>query len=237
MNYLIKMCKITMALAVAMSIVCFGTTFSNDLGERTSQRLTSSQIINDMFGVRTVSAATKATSKAKPKTNKAQSKVQKPKATVKKSVKATTQKKSSVTVQKIEDAPEVSRGSVTAIKNDIIAKAKKYLGTPYLYGASGPSKFDCSGFTKYVYKDFGINLPRSSSQQSGTGVAINKNQLQQGDLVFFNTEQKGAINHVGIYVGDGRFIHASRTKGITITPLNDSYYKNKLSEIRRVVRS
>lgn len=132
-----------------------------------------------------------------------------------------------------------SRGSGTALgagnPQKVISYAKEFIGVKYLYGGMSPNGFDCSGFTSYVYKAFGINLPRTASGQAGTGLSVSKDNLVPGDLVFFETYTKG-ISHVGIYVGNGQFIHASSSKGITITSLSDSYYLPRYRGATRILK-
>ncbi|NCB64287.1 MAG: peptidoglycan endopeptidase, partial [Clostridia bacterium] len=100
--------------------------------------------------------------------------------------------------------------AVSSVGEQVVATAKQYIGKPYVYGASGPSSFDCSGFTSYVYKQMGISLNRTATAQlqNGTSVA-SKDQLVPGDLVFFKRNTSKPVSHVGIYIGDGNFIHAS----------------------------
>lgn len=119
----------------------------------------------------------------------------------------------------------------------IVEYAKQYLGYKYVSGGASPSNgFDCSGFTTYVYKNFGISLNRSSKDQIKNGVAVEKSDLQLGDLVIFNNEANTAIGHVGIYIGDGNFIHASNPKdGVKITTLLSGYYKIRYVGARRVI--
>lgn len=100
-----------------------------------------------------------------------------------------------------------SRGTVEYNSNEVIGYAMKFLGTPYVWGGTTPSGFDCSGFVKYVYAHFGINLPRTSASQATVGQTVSLSEAQPGDLVFFHSP----ISHVGIYVGDGMYIHAPRT--------------------------
>jgi len=100
-----------------------------------------------------------------------------------------------------------SRGSADISSSAIVAYASNFIGTPYQWGGNGPSTFDCSGFTSYVFRHFGISLPRTAAGQQGAGVAVAKSDLQPGDLVFFGSP----AFHVGIYVGGGCYIHAPRT--------------------------
>ena len=121
-------------------------------------------------------------------------------------------------------APTGSQGA------DVVAFAKQYLGYKYVAGGSSPSTgFDCSGFTSYVYKNFGISLNRTSSGQRSNGVAVDKANLQPGDILCFS-------GHVGLYMGDNQFIHASNPKGgVKINSLSDSYYVKNYITARRVL--
>ena len=94
----------------------------------------------------------------------------------------------------------------------VVEYAKQFLGRPYVWGGNGPNSFDCSGFTKYVYAHFGYTLNRTASAQLSNGVSVSRSELQPGDLVFFyNGRVSTPVSHVGIYMGDGQFIHASTT--------------------------
>ena len=128
--------------------------------------------------------------------------------------------------------PQTSR----AIKKARVAQtAKSYSGVPYVWGGSSPSGFDCSGFTHYVFLKNDIVIPRVSADQYYTGIWVDKNQLQIGDLVFFTTYKTGP-SHVGIYIGNGKFIHASSGAGkITISDLNNPYYKQRYIGAKRVI--
>ncbi len=94
-----------------------------------------------------------------------------------------------------------------APRSEVVNIAKRYLGAPYQWAASGPDRFDCSGFTMFVYRQVGVSLPHSSRAQYGVGEKVSRSDLQPGDLVFFGSP----IRHVGIYVGGGSYIHAPRT--------------------------
>jgi len=138
-----------------------------------------------------------------------------------------TEKKSTESTAKTE-ANVVTSSKDSAKGSEIVEFAKKYLGSKYVYGGSSPSGFDCSGFTSYVYKNFGYSLTRTSSGQSSQGKAVSKSELQPGDLVCFSKSSGSKkIGHVGIYIGGGKFIHAANArKGVIISNLTGSgfYY-------------
>ncbi len=119
----------------------------------------------------------------------------------------------------------------------VVEYAKQYLGYKYVSGGASPSTgFDCSGFTSYVYKNFGVTLSRTSKGQINNGVAVAKSDLQPGDIVVFNNEANTAIGHVGIYIGGGNFIHAANAReGVKITSLSSSYYVTRYVGARRVI--
>lgn len=126
----------------------------------------------------------------------------------------------------------------TSKGSQIVEYAKKYLGCKYVYGASGPSTFDCSGFTMYVLKNFGVTLSHSATAQSKVGTYVAKENLQLGDLVFFTDYETGnGIGHCGIYIGDGNFIHASSGTGycVKISTLTSGSYLKRYNTARRVV--
>ncbi|MCH9741080.1 MAG: C40 family peptidase [Epsilonproteobacteria bacterium] len=134
-----------------------------------------------------------------------------------------------------EDWTEVTK------EDEIISTAIAYLDTKYIWAANGPSAFDCSGFTKYVFKEHGMTLPRYSGHQANTGTKVSFDELEKGDLVFFDTEKKyhGKVNHVGIYMGNGEFIHASSAKKkVIITSFNKKrFYKKRFLWGQRVVNT
>ena len=119
----------------------------------------------------------------------------------------------------------------------LVEYAKTLLGIKYVYGGETEKGFDCSGFVKYVYNHFGISIERTSSSQAKGGRKVKKSELKPGDLVFFDTVDDGVLNdisHVGIYIGDGNFIHASTylKKKITIESLSSSYYSKRYMTAR-----
>jgi len=112
-----------------------------------------------------------------------------------------------------------------------------YMGTPYKIGGTDHSGIDCSGFSMVVFDSvFKIELPHSARQQSGRGESVSKDDLQAGDLVFFKTTGTG-ISHVGIYIGDDLFAHASVSQGVTISSLESTYYKKRYAGARKIINS
>ena len=133
---------------------------------------------------------------------------------------------------RIGDVPAINYNEVTA--KNILAEADKYNGFPYVYGATGPNAFDCSGFTQYIYKKFGVNLPRVAASQATVGYAVSKADLKPGDLVFF--QNGGYIDHVGIYVGNGQMIHAASSRsGVRYASISCSYFGPRYAGARRVI--
>lgn len=117
----------------------------------------------------------------------------------------------------------------------VVETAKKYIGYSYKYGASGPTSFDCSGFTSYIFKLHGVSLSRTAKQQYGNGTAVSRSDLQPGDLIMFGPSVSG-INHVGIYIGGGQIVHAANpSRGVTIDTINSGYYNNNYVGARRVI--
>jgi len=113
----------------------------------------------------------------------------------------------------------------------IITTAKSKLGSPYSYGKAGENSFDCSGFVYYVYLKNGYHIPRTSKAQSQMSKEkiYDKSQLKPGDILFFDTSDRGYVNHSGIYLGDMKFIHASSGKAysVTISKLDRGFYKDR----------
>ena len=119
-----------------------------------------------------------------------------------------------------------------------LLKALSMIGTPYRFGSNNPAKgMDCSGFVKYVYKQSAdISLPRSARDMSREGQSVARNELEPGDLVFFNT-RKRPNSHVGIYAGNGEFVHASstHTKEVTVSRLDQKYWAARFNGARRIL--
>ncbi|PIO49260.1 MAG: hypothetical protein CMR00_00880 [[Chlorobium] sp. 445] len=124
----------------------------------------------------------------------------------------------------------------TPAKARLQEEINRYVGTQYRYGGQDAQGFDCSGFTGKIFRDaLNIELPRSSSAQAQIGTPVAKPDLQFGDLVFFNIYGKG-ISHVGVYIGNGNFAHASVKIGVTISNLSERYYQQRYVTARRIVQ-
>ena len=119
--------------------------------------------------------------------------------------------------------------------SDLVVNAMGFLGVPYKRGGSTTNGFDCSGFVRAMYENtLGLVLPHNAKAQAAATQTIDKTELQPGDLVFFNTLRK-TFSHVGIYVGEGRFIHSPRAGGeVRIENMSDSYWRNRFNGARRV---
>ncbi|TSI07354.1 C40 family peptidase [Lysinibacillus sp. BW-2-10] len=120
-----------------------------------------------------------------------------------------------------------------ASPEELSTTAHKYIGIPYQYGGTTTNGFDCSGFTQRVFSDLGISLSRTSASQYAQGTAVSKSNLAAGDLVFFNTSGRG-VSHVGIYLGDNKFINASTSKGVVVAKLSESYWAQRYIGAKRV---
>ena len=127
-----------------------------------------------------------------------------------------------------------------ADKKKLLDYAKYFKGGKYVWGGTSPKGFDCSGYVQYLYKKHNVNLPRTAWAQSKKGLSVDKDNLQKGDLLFFLTDRKRGIpvTHVGIYIGNGEFIHAaSKKKGIIISPIYRGYYAKKFVSAKRVLKN
>ena len=132
-------------------------------------------------------------------------------------------------------APAVRVPIVRASKRGdrIVNRALTYRGVPYRMGATGRGAFDCSSFTRYILRQSGENLPRTAAEQYRKGTPISKSEMRAGDLVFFKNTYKRGVSHVGIYMGNGKFIHASSHGGVKESSLSDAYYVNHWAGARR----
>ena len=128
-------------------------------------------------------------------------------------------------------ASSVSASSVSGSK--IISTGKRYMGVPYKFGASTSqtNRFDCSSFTKHVFKLNGINLPRRAISQSKVGKFVSRSNLKPGDLVFFYSP----VHHVGIYIGNGKIIHTYGSPGVTISSIKSGWWSKHYQTARRVL--
>ena len=136
---------------------------------------------------------------------------------------------------RVMDESDTAASGVAA---QVVETAMSFLGYPYVYGGSSPKGFDCSGFTSYIYKQFGYSLNRTCSGQLDNGTPVAMSELQPGDLVIFKkyASSSGRASHVGLYIGGGEFIHASTSKvGVIISKLSDAYYTTGFVGGRRIV--
>ena len=141
---------------------------------------------------------------------------------------STSQKSSNTQV--LDDFIEYDSENISEDRKKVINTARRYIGTPYVWGGENPSGFDCSGFTQYVYKEsLGYQIPRVSHEQYNTrsGMRVDRGSLEPGDLIFFIT-RGSRVSHVGIYIGDNKFIHAPSTGNLVRTEkLNNYYYSSR----------
>jgi len=126
----------------------------------------------------------------------------------------------------------VSRDGSSLVRR-VVQAALRYQGVPYVFGGTSPNGFDCSGFTRYIFAQAGINLPRAADEQYEVGQNVSYGQLQSGDLVYFTTYEPGA-SHVGIYLGNGQFISATSSRGIAIARIDSGYWGDRYLGARRV---
>ena len=151
------------------------------------------------------------------------------------STKQETSRSAEVRKKEAQNTAQEAPTSVVASGNGaaVVAKAKSFIGYRYVYGGSSPSTgFDCSGFTSYIYKQFGISLNRTAAGQYSNGTEVSRANLQPGDLVMFG---KSGINHVGIYAGGGIIVHAAnKSRGVTTDTINSGYYNNNYYGARRI---
>lgn len=133
------------------------------------------------------------------------------------------------------DVSSASHSTGSSSKREqVVEYAKKFIGLPYVYGAGGPNSFDCSGFTKYVYSKFGVSLNRVAADQIANGRYVEKSNLKKGDLILFANTSSGAIGHVGIYIGNNQFIHASTNSYKVRIDNLPGYYNSVYHSARRI---
>lgn len=128
---------------------------------------------------------------------------------------------------------ETARAS--SVGTDIVNKANSYSGVPYRFGGISTSGFDCSGFVRHVFRDFGVELPRTASQQQRVGTPVSKSNLKPGDIVFFANTYQSGISHNGIYIGNNKFIGSQSSTGVAVTSLNSSYWGPRYHSAKRVI--
>lgn len=121
-------------------------------------------------------------------------------------------------------------------RDEVMYKVIEYLNTPYLWGGTSKRGIDCSAFCQTVmYQALGISIPRTSLEQSKVGVDVAPEDLKFGDLVFFDTMNKGRVSHVGIYLEDGYFIHSGSKTGVIVASLNSDFYSRTYLKAKRVI--
>ena len=117
---------------------------------------------------------------------------------------------------------------------EVLTYANTFTGVPYKFGGTTPAGFDCSGYIRYVFQKIGFDMPRQADEQYTVGKKVEKNNLQPGDLVFFETYEPG-ISHSGIYIGDGQFISATSSSGVAVADIDDSYWGPRYVGAKRVL--
>jgi cell wall-associated NlpC family hydrolase len=127
---------------------------------------------------------------------------------------------------------------VATLRESMLMEIVKYMNTPYKFGGNSKEGIDCSAFTQTVYGSCSLQLLRSAREQYTQGAPVeNKEELKFGDLVFFNTRKNVKPGHVGIYIGDNLFVHASSKHGVIVTPLTHDYYSKRYMVARRIEHS
>lgn len=126
--------------------------------------------------------------------------------------------------------------SNTADRDEVMYKVIEYLNTPYLWGGTSKRGIDCSAFVQSVmYQALGVSIPRTSLEQSGVGVDVSTEELKFGDLLFFDTMNKGRVTHVAIYMQDGYFVHSGSKTGVAVASLESEFYARTFLKAKRVI--
>ncbi|WP_127166201.1 NlpC/P60 family protein [Veillonella sp. CHU732] len=129
---------------------------------------------------------------------------------------------------------EIGHQPISGNVKEILTYANTFTGVPYKFGGTTPAGFDCSGYIRYVFQKIGFDMPRQADEQYTVGKKVEKNNLQPGDLVFFETYEPG-ISHSGIYIGDGQFISATSSSGVAVADIDDSYWGPRYRGAKRVL--
>ncbi len=139
--------------------------------------------------------------------------------------------------QETKYLPFYSMQAALELRNDLLKAAKNYIGVPYVSGGTSRWGFDCSGYTQYVFNELGLTIDRTVLTQMDEGIIVAKEDLQCGDFVIFSYtgDNGGFASHIGIYVGNDQVIHASSSRGVTISDLNSQYYAYHYQCARRVI--
>jgi cell wall-associated NlpC family hydrolase len=138
-----------------------------------------------------------------------------------------------------EKRNSITKSALNYNKENMLINAKKHLGEDYVWGGTNPGGFDCSGYMQYIYKKEGVSIPRTAYQQSKVGKEVSRFELKKGDLLFFLTDKSRNIpvTHVGMYLGDDKFIHAaSKKKGIIISSFSKSRYSRLFVKATRIIK-
>lgn len=143
----------------------------------------------------------------------------------------------SLVVSGCGSSPKYNNSKASLTKQTVITTAKSMLGVKYRYGGTSPNRgFDCSGLVQYSHRSAGINIPRTTSQQYRAAKRISRRYLRAGDLVFFKTSPSRSVSHVGIYLGNNKFIHApSSGKRVKISSMNDKYWRKRFRGAGRIL--
>ncbi len=142
------------------------------------------------------------------------------------------------TERSTKDAEELHQArsgtELTASRRKVLMAAEEWLGTPYVYGGTSRNGTDCSGFVLNVFRKIDVPLPRTSREQADRGTAVGRENIQPGDLLFFNTTGSG-VSHVGIAIGKQKFIHASTSRGVIVSSLDEDYYGERFLFAKKVL--